>query len=70
MRCCLRLFRKKGIQSKILLSMPQCSSFPIKPAWGTMTKAFDKSRMATTIWNLELKEDIKSWVVVRYIDKL
>ena len=40
--------------------MPECSNFLSKPAWGTVSKAFEKSRMATSIWDLELKEDNKS----------
>ena len=31
---------------------------------GTVSKAFENSRMATSIWDLELKEDNKSCVVV------
>ena len=61
---CLRLFRKLVIQINILLSMSLCSNFPSKPACNTVSIAFEKSRMATSIWDLEFKEDNKPCVVV------
>ena len=44
------LKKKLEIHCQMFLSMPQCLSLLSKPSWGTVSKAFEKSKTAMSIW--------------------
>ena len=60
---CSRVFKKAAVQSNKGPCMPTNRSFPNKRSWGTVSKAFEKSRIAKSVWILRCLASSRSWSV-------
>ena len=60
---CSRVLKKAAVQSSNGPCMPKNRSLPNKRSWGTMSKAFEKSRIATSVWILQSLASSRSWSV-------
>ena len=60
---CSRVFKKAAVQSNKGPFMPKNRSFPNKRSWGTVSKPFEKSRIATSVWILRSLASSRSWSV-------
>ena len=58
---CSRVFKKAAVQSNKGPCMPKNRSFPNKRSWGIVSRAFEKSRIVTSVWLLRSLASSSSW---------